>query len=132
MSSSLPCWSLLVVCALPVLWMALSSIKTLAELYPLPPIWLPDAATLANYTKVLFESNVPRYFLNSAIVSIGSTAIALFSRSPAPTASRASRSAAGSLWQTFVLVSHLLPTAALIVPLYVSLRALKMLNTLAG
>lgn len=123
---------LVAVAAFPFLWMALSSVKTQAELYRLPPTWLPDAATFANYAKVMLESNVPRYFLNSAIVSIGSTAIALVFAIPAAYGFARFSFRGQSLWQTFVLVSHLLPTAALIVPLYVFLGHLKMLNTLTG
>ena len=123
---------LVALAAFPFLWMALSSIKTQAELYRLPPTWLPDAATFANYAKVMLESNVPRYFLNSAIVSIGSTAIALVFAIPAAYGFARFSFRGRSLWQTFVLVSHLLPTAALIVPLYVFLGQLKMLNTLSG
>ena len=123
---------LVALAAFPFFWMALSSIKTQAELYRLPPTWLPDAATFTNYAKVMLESNVPRYFLNSAIVSIGSTAIALVFAIPAAYGFARFSFRGRSLWQTFVLVSHLLPTAALIVPLYVFLGQLKMLNTLTG
>src|SRR5262245_15479001 len=123
---------LIAIAAFPFLWMALSSIKAQAELYRLPPTWLPDAATLANYAKVIFESNVPRYFFNSAVVSIGSTAIALVFAVPAAYGFARFQFRGRSLWQTFVLISHLLPTAALIVPLYVFLGQLKMLNTLYG
>ena len=67
--------SLLVVfvCLFPFWWMVLSSIKTLRELYTVPPIWWPEAPTLDNYRKVLFESNIPRYFLNSVVISVGAT-----------------------------------------------------------
>ena len=123
---------LVALAAFPFFWMALSSVKTQAELYRLPPTWLPDAATFANYAKVMLESNVPRYFLNSVIVSIGSTAIALVFAIPAAYGFARFSFRGRSLWQTFVLVSHLLPTAALIVPLYVFLGQLKMLNTLTG
>ena len=60
---------LVFVCLFPFLWMALSSIKTLRELYTVPPVWFPEVPTLANYMKVLFDSNIPRYFLNSTIIS---------------------------------------------------------------
>ena len=42
-----------VVCLFPFAWMGLSSIKTLKELYTVPPIWWPDVPTLGNYAKVL-------------------------------------------------------------------------------
>jgi ABC-type glycerol-3-phosphate transport system permease component len=64
-------------CLFPFAWMALSSIKVLRELYTVPPHWLPDAPTLGHYRTVLFASNIPRYFLNSVVFSLGSTAIAL-------------------------------------------------------
>ena len=65
------CALLVVVCLFPFWWMVLSSFKTLRELYTVPPIWWPDAPTLDNYRKVIFESNIPRYFLNSVIISVG-------------------------------------------------------------
>ena len=81
----------------------------------------PKAPTLANYPKVLFESNIPRYFLNSAVISVGvDRDRARRSRSSPPTASPASVSAASRL-QAFILVGQLLPTAAIIVPLYIML-----------
>ena len=49
-----------VIALFPFLWMALSSIKTLGELYTVPPVWLPEIPTLENYRRVLFDSNVPR------------------------------------------------------------------------
>jgi multiple sugar transport system permease protein len=128
----LPVCVLVAIAALPFFWMALSSVKLQAELYRLPPTFAPDLPTLANYTKVLFDSNVPRYFFNSTIVSIGSTAIALVFAIPAAYGFARFQFRGRSLWQTFVLVSHLLPTAALIVPLYVLLGHLNLLNTLSG
>jgi len=44
---------LLIVCVFPFAWMALSSIKSLSELYTVPPVWLPKMPTLDNYRKVL-------------------------------------------------------------------------------
>ncbi len=128
----LPVAVLVALAAFPFFWMALSSVKLQAELYRLPPTFAPDVPTLANYSKVLFESNVPRYFLNSTIVSVGSTAIALVFAIPAAYGFARFSFRGRSAWQTFVLVSHLLPTAALIVPLYVMLGHLNLLNTLSG
>lgn len=116
----------------PFLWMTVSSFKLQAELFSLPPTWLPEMPTWRNFSKVLFESNVPRYFVNSTIVSVGSTALALVFAAPAAYGFARFDFRGKSLWQTFVLVSHLLPTAALIVPLYVMLGNIGQLNTLLG
>ncbi|HET6469560.1 MAG TPA: carbohydrate ABC transporter permease [Geminicoccaceae bacterium] len=116
----------------PFLWMVLSSIKVLRELYTIPPAWLPEAPTFGNYRKVLFESNIPRYFLNSTIISLGSTALAMMLAILAAYGFARFRFRGRALSQAFVLAGQLLPTAAIIVPLYIILRNLGLLNTYLG
>jgi multiple sugar transport system permease protein/raffinose/stachyose/melibiose transport system permease protein len=123
---------LILVCLFPFAWMALSSIKTLPELYTIPPHWLPDAPTLGNYATVLFNSNIPRYFLNSVIISVGSTALALLLAVFASYGFARFNFWGKRLFQSFVLVGQLLPTAAIIVPLFITLRYLGLVNTYWG
>jgi len=128
----LGCFVLLVVCLFPFLWMGLSSIKMLNELYTIPPRWWPDHPTLANYHKVLFESRIPRYFLNSIIISVGSTGLALILAVFAANGFARFRFRGQSFWQACILIGQLLPTAAIIVPLFITLRVLGLVNTYWG
>lgn len=121
-----------VVCLFPFLWMGLSSIKELKELYTIPPRWWPDHPTLANYYKVFFQSNIPRYFLNSIIISGGSTFLALVLAIFAANGFARFNFKGRAFWQSFVLVGQLLPTAAIIVPLFITLRFLGLVNTFWG
>lgn len=123
---------LLIVCMFPFLWMTLSSIKTLRELYTVPPIWFPEVPTFANYMKVLFDSNIPRYFVNSTIISLGSTAIALILAIFASYGFARFRFRGKAGFQAFILIGQLLPTAAIIVPLFITLRFLGLVNTFFG
>jgi ABC-type glycerol-3-phosphate transport system permease component len=116
----------------PFLWMALSSVKGLQELYTVPPAWWPRAATFDNYVRVLAVSNVPRYFLNSVIISLGSTAAALVLAVFAAYGFARFRFPGKGACQAFVLVGQLLPTAAIIVPLFITLRTLGLVNTYLG
>ncbi len=61
---------------LPVAWMALSSLKTRAQVSQLPPL-LVFEPTLDNYREVFNESDFPRYFLNSAVVATASTLLSV-------------------------------------------------------
>lgn len=122
----------IVVCLFPFVWMGLSSIKTLKELYTVPPIWWPAVPTFDNYYKVLFESNIPRYFLNSVIISVGSTGLALILAIFASYGFARFDFKGKAFWQAFVLVGQLLPTAAIIVPLFITLRVLGLVNTYWG
>lgn len=120
------------VCMFPFLWMALSSIKTLGELYTVPPHWWPSAPTLANYWNVLFQSNIPRYFLNSVVISVGATVLALMLAIFASYGFARFNFPGKPFWQAFVLIGQLLPTAAIIVPLFITLRVLGLVNTWLG
>lgn len=123
---------LVAVCLFPFWWMGLSSIKTLRELYTIPPIWWPSMPTLDNYYTVLFESNIPRYFLNSVVISLGSTFLAMMLAIFASYGFARFDFKGKPLLQSFVLVGQLLPTAAIIVPLFVTLRVLGLVNTYWG
>jgi ABC-type glycerol-3-phosphate transport system permease component len=123
---------LVFVCLFPFAWMGLSSIKTLSELYTVPPHWWPDAPTLGNYAKVLFESNIPRYFVNSLVISLGATGLALMLAIFASYGFARFEFRGKAFWQAFVLVGQLLPTAAIIVPLFITLRVLGLVNTYWG
>src|SRR5690606_29467095 len=88
--------------------------------------------TLDNYYTVLFESNIPRYFLNSVVISLGSTFLAMMLAIFASYGFARFDFKGKPLLQSFVLVGQLLPTAAIIVPLFVTLRVLGLVNTYWG
>lgn len=116
----------------PIFWAIGTSFKTQAQIYALPPEWIPSPFTWANYIQVILNSGMLRFFFNTAIVSIGATAISLtigilaaygFSRYKFP-------GARTLLWS--ILFTRVLPRVTLIVPFYITLRNLRLLNTYPG
>jgi putative chitobiose transport system permease protein len=62
---------LAVITVFPFFWMLMTSLKgPLDPVTSVPPQFLPNDATLDNYQKVLDALPVPKFFLNSVIVSI--------------------------------------------------------------
>ena len=117
---------------IPILWGVSTSLKTDRDVYSMPPAWIPKPVTLANYMSVLTNSAMLGYFLNTAIIAFGATAVSLvigvlaaygFSRYKFP--------GAGVLLGS-ILFTRVLPRVTLIVPFYVTLRSLKLLNTHQG
>ncbi len=53
----------------PIVWCFSTSLKTPSDAVAIPPQWIPDSPTLTNYELVM-GSNLPRYFLNSIVVSL--------------------------------------------------------------
>ena len=124
---------LVAVCLFPFWWMVLSSIKTLRELYTVPPVWWPEAPTLGNYCKVIFESRTSRATSSTASSSrVGATGLALILAVFASYGFARFDFRARPFLQAFVLIGQLLPTAAIIVPLFITLRVLGLVNTYWG
>src|SRR5262245_38766823 len=68
----------LVVFALfPCYWMLVSSLRPQQELFTVPPRLLPGTLTIHWYEVVLSATRMPRYFLNSAVISTASMIVSL-------------------------------------------------------
>ena len=53
----------------PFLWMVLGSFKSTTELRQSPPTWLPEHASLDNYTQLFTRLDFGTYFFNSTVVA---------------------------------------------------------------
>jgi ABC-type glycerol-3-phosphate transport system permease component len=126
--------SALVICVfslVPILWGVSTSLKPTAAAYTRTPTWIPNPITLEHYQAV-FAGRMPRYFLNTTIIALGSTAVALVvSLLAAYGFSRYKFPGRGTLlWS--ILFTKILPRVTIVVPLYVTLANLSLLNTYAG
>ncbi|HSD63779.1 MAG TPA: carbohydrate ABC transporter permease [Ignavibacteriaceae bacterium] len=54
----------------PFIWMILTSVKDMGEIYVYPPKWLPDQFHFDNYAKVFEAAPFGRYYLNSIFVAV--------------------------------------------------------------
>ena len=60
-----------VITVFPFFWMLMTSLKgPLDPISSVPPQFIPSSPTLANYERVLGALPIPRFFLNSVIVSV--------------------------------------------------------------
>ncbi len=58
----------------PFLWMAVSSLKTKAEVMA-ADAFLPSTPQYGNYLEIVFHSPIPRYLANSLLVAVSVAAI---------------------------------------------------------
>ncbi|WP_020386879.1 carbohydrate ABC transporter permease [Kribbella catacumbae] len=63
-------WLWLVIVLIPLYWIVITSFKDQAGFFTQNPFALPADPTIQNY-KLVIESDFPRYFLNSVIVTAG-------------------------------------------------------------
>lgn len=56
--------------AAPFIWMILTSVKDMGEIYVYPPKWFPSVIHFDNYKKVFEAAPFGRYYLNSIMVAV--------------------------------------------------------------
>jgi raffinose/stachyose/melibiose transport system permease protein len=64
-------WIWLVIVIVPIYWIVITSFKTQENYFSTNPLAPPSSPTAENY-RLVIQSDFPRYFLNSVIVTIGS------------------------------------------------------------
>jgi multiple sugar transport system permease protein len=125
---------LLVFTVVPMAWMFITSLKTgfAAMLYP--PQWWPVEPTLQNYIKLLDPSesvgrDFLRYFWNSLWVSTLTTILAVVVAVPAAYAFSRFRFPGRTLLFFSVLLRNMFPAVVFLVPLFILMRLLGLVNT---
>ncbi|MBS0373976.1 MAG: carbohydrate ABC transporter permease [Proteobacteria bacterium] len=127
--------ALLVVAALtlfPLFWMFAASLMPAGQssTYP-PPLW-PSRPTLANYRELFAHAGIGRQLLNSLVIATSATLLALtfnvaagyaFAKLDFPGRQRVQQILVGAL---------VIPAQVAMLPLFLMLKSLGLVNTLAG
>ena len=119
----------LVINLFPVYWMFTFSLKSNAEIFGENVAGLPREWLWSNYSAAIRTGNMPRYFLNSIIVAVATIAITLV------VALRGTFALTRLIWKQrknlnkFFMLGLTIPIHASIVPVYVTLSRLHLLNT---
>lgn len=114
----------------PLLWMVSISFKTAQDSFS--STLLPAAPSLENFTYVMTEVPFIRYMANSLFVSATVTVVALFFHSMAGYALARLRFPGRELIFLAIFSTLLVSLPVIIVPLFIIVRAMGMLNTYAG
>jgi multiple sugar transport system permease protein len=120
--------------ALPMLWMLLTSIKSGFAAMQFPPQWWPSEPTLASYRKLLDPQNSVgqdflRFFWNSLFVSVVTTILAVVVAVPAAYAFSRFRFPGRKFLFFAVLLRNMFPAVIFLVPLFILMRWLGLVNT---
>jgi multiple sugar transport system permease protein len=113
----------------PLLWIALTSIKSGTELQQFPVQYLPAHPNWSNYLRVFTEQPFARFFANSLIVSGASTVLCVVVASLAAYALARLKLRGRGIYTTLVVVFSMFPVVSLLVPLFRIFRGVNILNT---
>lgn len=125
-------WTIGVLIFFPILWTFLTSFKTEAEAIASPPSFLFFDWTTENYAEVQERSNYFRHFMNSVVISLGSTLAGLVIAVPAAWSMAFSPTRRTKDILMWMLSTKMLPPVGVLVPLYILFRDGGLLDTRTG
>ncbi len=115
----------------PIFMMVMSGFKTNAEIFG-APFALPKSFNLDNYAVIWNTTDVPRYLLNSIIVTLISVIVLLVTGTMAAYAISRYRFRGSIMVSLFFLAGLMLPLRLAIIPLFVQLKAMGLVDNLLG
>ncbi|MBX4875646.1 carbohydrate ABC transporter permease [Rhizobium bangladeshense] len=118
--------------ALPYVYLLMTSIKPAADVQQIPPSFFPVVTSFQNFREVLQSSTLPRAFASSLTVAVLTTILSLAVAVPAAYVATHYRRRITTLFLLFALVTRMVPSVSLGVPLFQLLKSLGLLDTVPG
>ncbi len=112
---------------IPVLWILRLSFTTKFIAYKIPPVWF-FRPILDNYRSLFIDYGFFAFFLNSIVVAVGATVIAIPFAFLASYAFRRFNTG-GRVLQFGILGLQMLPPIVLSIPIFMLMKSLNLLNT---
>lgn len=120
----------LFVALFPIAWALSTSFKTIAEYYTYPPVWIPKNPTLQNFKYIIYTAGLG-YLRNTLIISSLNTLLVLGISIPAAYGIARFKIGRGNL-SFWILSQRMFPPIAVIIPLFLLLKKLGLIDTYAG
>lgn len=116
----------------PILWIVMSSFKSANEILSSDPTFFPRKISFENYTALFEDHSFIRFFINSIIVAVTSTFLGvIFGTLAAYSFARTNTTMSNFLFVT-VMSFRMLPAVVLVIPLFLLMKNIGLLNTYLG
>jgi sn-glycerol 3-phosphate transport system permease protein len=116
----------------PVYWMLIGAFKTTAEVYRLPPTWIPAEPTLANFPLAWNSAPFGRYYVNTIITTLFGSGFEIFFAVTSAYAFVFLRFPKKEWLFLTLLAALMVPAQVTILPNYLTVAALGWINTYQG
>ena len=116
----------------PLYWMVNTSLKPQAEIYSATPSLFPQNLTTESYTYLLTETNFLSGVKNSLIIAIVESLFSIVIAYPAAYAIARLKFKGKKLFSKSILMTYLLPTSVLYIPLYILVSQVGLTDNILG
>ncbi|WP_329024469.1 carbohydrate ABC transporter permease [Streptomyces sp. NBC_00690] len=122
----------LVFLVFPFLWLISTAFKPARELGSLHPTWIPQNPTLDNFRQAFDEQPLLQAAANSLIAACCAAVISISIATPMAYVMARHRSRLSTAATGWVVISQAFPFVLVIIPLFLVLKNLRLINTLSG
>jgi len=112
----------------PLIWMLFYSLKNNDEIFVSNPFGFPTSFRIENYINAWTQYNVPRYFLNSTIVTIITVAITIFTALLFSYATARMRFRFQHAARIYISIGMFIPVQSILIPLAIIVKNLHITN----
>lgn len=120
------------ICLLPFLWMLSTSLRTSTQVMAIPIQWIPKPFVLDGYLTAWSRMEFSRYVVNTAVVSMSVTLLTVLTCSLAGYAFAKKRFFGKEIVFTLLIGTMTIPGLVLMIPLFIIIMRLRMLDKLIG
>ncbi|MDQ2836179.1 MAG: carbohydrate ABC transporter permease [Actinomycetota bacterium] len=117
---------------LPFIYMVSTSLKSQTYVLTIPPQFIPHPATVSNYTNAWTTDDFARFFLNSVVVAVTSTALSLLLSSMMAYAFARFRFPGREILFKVLLLGLMIPPIMLIIPQFILAKYFGLIDSLTG
>ncbi|GAU79386.1 carbohydrate ABC transporter permease [Fusibacter sp. 3D3] len=121
-------WLYAMISLYPIIWMLFYSLKTNEEIFVSNPFGFPTSFQWVNYARALSEYNVPKYFFNSVIVSLGTVSLTILISLMFSYATSRMHWRGQHFARLFVSLGMFIPVQSILIPLAVLVKNLHLSN----
>lgn len=116
----------------PLLWLVSTAFKSADELTRLNPTLLPQEWTLDNFSRAWSQTALVGALTNSLIVAVSTAVVTTLIALPAAYVLARHKSSIRNAAIGWILVSQVFPFILIVIPVFIVLRNLNLINTLPG
>jgi len=113
----------------PIVWLLISSTKPEIEMFQVPPTIVPRTPSLENYEVALFKKPFLHYLMNSAVIVLSATLLSTMTAAIAAYGLSRYRFPGSRLFVVFLLIVRMIPGIAILVPMFVLMKNLNLVDT---
>jgi N,N'-diacetylchitobiose transport system permease protein len=121
-----------VVVAFPVYWMFVTALKRPGDILSAVPKFIPFPASLGNFSTAMANPLFWTYARNSLLVSVATVVLSMILAVGAALAISRFRSIGRRTLLIALVLVQMIPTAAMVIPLYLTLRSIGALDQISG